>query len=289
MSILFIIKNKILRVCDKLKKEVRVPVYIPLLEGNMLENRTVLITGGAGGIGFAIAKQCVLNGASVIITGRNIDKLINATDILTRLSRRENVKIKYMQLDLYQVSEFKNAIKDAEKLVSGFRIDTLINNAGISCGSAIGGTTEKDFDSTIDTNLKGTYFFSQEFSNYLINNNIEGNILNVSSVSGVRPVISPYMLSKWGINGLTEGLAKKLIKHNIVVNGIAPGPTATEMIGKDGSDLSYIKAPAKRFSDPAEIGNIAVFLISKCGRMIVGDTIYITGGCGNLTLDDITY
>ena len=97
------------------------------------------------------------------------------------------------------------------------------------------------------------------------------------------------MVSKWGVTGLTEGMAKKLIKYGIVVNGIAPGPVATEMLGLDGLNLDYDNAPAGRYSDPVEIANLAVFMISGMGRMIVGDTVYVSGGCGNLTFDDIEY
>lgn len=127
------------------------------------------------------------------------------------------------------------------------------------------------------------------FSKYLIERKIQGNILNISSVSGIRPAINPYMLSKRAIIGLTEGMAKKLIKYGIVVNGIAPGPVSTGMLNLDGSDLSNNNAPSGRYSEPVEVANLAVFLISDMARNIVGDTVYITGGCGNLTVDDIQY
>ena len=271
------IKSKIKKILRKCKVTVNEPVYIPLLSGELLKGKTVLVTGGTGGIGQAIADRCIQNGANVIITGRNQKKL---SDLAEKIGAIPFV------LDIQNVADIETSF---DELIQKYKVDILINNAGTQAGNFLGNTDEKDFDKTLSVNLKGTYFCCQVFSNYLIKNGIKGNILNISSVSGCRPAISPYMVSKWGITGLTEGLAKKLIKYGIVVNGIAPGPVATEMIKSDGSDLNYENAPAGRYSDPNEIANLAVFLISDMGRMIVGDTVYITGGCGNLTFDDIKY
>ena len=267
------VKNGIHRILKKMKKVVKEPVYIPVLEGKMLSGKTVLITGATGGIGRAIAKRCVENGAVVIIAGRSQEKVSIIVNSL-------NNTVPF----IVDIQAFLELVEDKK-----LKIDTLINCAGLQAGGIFGNTDLVGFDKTINTNLKGTYFLSQIFSNYLIENDIKGNILNISSVSGCRPAISPYMVSKWGITGLTEGMAKKLIKYGIVVNGIAPGPVATEMIGLDGSNLDYDNAPAGRYSDPIEIANLAVFMISSMGRMIVGDTVYISGGCGNLTFDDIEY
>ena len=274
------VKNGIHRILKKMKKVVKEPVYIPVLEGKILSGKTILITGATGGIGRAIAKRCVENGAVVIIAGRSQEKVSTIVDSL-------NNTIPFI-VDIQNTERMKQAfleLVEDKKL----KIDTLINCAGLQAGGIFGNTDLAGFDKTINTNLKGTYFLSQIFSNYLIENDIKGNILNISSVSGCRPAISPYMVSKWGITGLTEGMAKKLIKYGIVVNGIAPGPVTTEMIGLDGSNLDYDKAPAGRYSDTIEIANLAVYMISSMGRMIVGDTVYISGGCGNLTFDDIEY
>ena len=91
---------------------------------------------------------------------------------------------------------------------------------------------------------------------------------------------------------MTVGLAKKLIKHGIVVNGIAPGPTATPMLVKDyneDSDITLKSLPIERYILPEEIANMAVFLTSNLGKSIVGDIVYMTGGAGTITVDDISY
>ena len=111
-------------------------------------------------------------------------------------------------------------------------IDILVNNAGV-LGASMPNATEEEFDKVIDTNLKGVFFLSQLVGKYMKENKIEGNILNVGSSSSLRPAISAYTLSKWGIRGLTLGLAKALAPYGITVNGIAPGPTMTPMLLQD--------------------------------------------------------
>lgn len=121
-------------------------------------------------------------------------------------------------------------------------------------------------------------------------NKIPGNILMVASSSSLRPAASAYTLSKWGLRGLTLGLARTLAPFGIVVNGIAPGPTATPMLLAEGEDNIYHpKNPAGRYAMPCEIANMAVMLVSNMGRMIIGDIIYMTGGAGLITNEDMNY
>lgn len=282
-------KTTLMRLFDKFTPKIKTPIYIPLVIGAYLSGKNILISGGASGIGYAIAEACLRNGANVVITGRNQTKLNNALDLLKqKISDIEN-RVFSLVLDIQDIESIEVKLNDAIKLLPENRIDILVNNAGVSLGANIGNTDSQSYDEVLDTNLKGTYFLSQDFSNYLVSNNIKGSILNISSSSGVRPAISPYMISKWGEIGLTQGLAKKLIPFGIVVNGIAPGPTATNMLMKDGTDLMYKNSPAKRYVAAEEVANLAVFMISDMGRMLVGETVFITGGCGTLTLDDIDY
>lgn len=121
-------------------------------------------------------------------------------------------------------------------------------------------------------------------------NNIKGNILNIASSSSLRPAASAYTLTKWGTRGLTLGLAKTLAPYGITVNGIAPGPTATPMLHREqGDNLAFHGNPLGRFALPEEIANMAVFLVSPMGRSVVGDIVYMTGGSGLVTFDDVSY
>lgn len=277
------------RIAKKMQKEVIKPQLIPKLYGELLKDKIILVSGGTSGIGFSIAEACLNNGAKVIITGRNQARIDKAIEKIKEQIKNTKDSIKGIELDVTDVASVSGKIKNAERLFPETRIDVLINSVGVLKGDSLGKTDEKDFDDVLQTNLKGTYFLSQAFANYLVDKSIKGNILNVSSVSGIRPANSPYMISKWGINGLTKGLAKKYIKNGIVVNGIAPGPTATDMLLDNKDNIKHEYSPSGRYITPEEIANMSVILVSDLGRMIVGDTIYITGGCGNITIDDISY
>ena len=164
-----------------------------------------------------------------------------------------------------------------------------INNAGVNF-KGMPNVVESEYDLVLDTNLKGAFFLSQMFGKYMVANKIKGNILNIASASSLRPADSAYTLSKWGLRGLTLGLAKALGKDGITVNGIAPGPTATPMMLKSGNiNMSLDRILLGRYIMPEEISNIAVILVSDMGRSVMGDIIYMTGGAGILTYDDVNY
>lgn len=282
MNIKSVIKNKLVRT----KKE---KVLIPSIEGHYLENRCAFITGASSGIGYSIAESFLKNGATVIITGRNEERLKNAKNKLIEKYKFKENKIIIAKLDITQIENLEYNVEEIIKK-SNKRVDIFVNNAGINGTEMFPTTSEREFDKIIDTNLKGMYFFSQVIVNYMIENKIKGNILNVTSSSALRPAISPYIISKWGERGLTLGMAKKYLPHGIIVNAIAPGSTSTKMIKEtDFDDLNCEYSPSKRFLTPEEVGNIATILVSQMGRMIVGDTIYMTGGAGVLTYDDMSY
>lgn len=273
------IKKKIVRV----RKE---KVLVPCLEGTLLEGKRALITGGSSGIGFAIAKSYLKNGAHVIICGRSRIKLESAKDRLIHECKCEENRISLFELDLSEVPVMKNKLS---KYLKDKKIDIFVNNAGINGGDLFPNTLEIDYDRILDTNLKGMYFLSQEVVKYMIEKKIEGNILNITSSSALRPGISPYIISKWGERSLTLGMAKKYLPYGIVVNGLAPGSTLTPMLKTEENDLNLEYSPTGRYVAPEEIGNIATILVSDMGRMIIGDTIYATGGAGIITYDDTTY
>lgn len=254
---------------------------------NLLEGRTALITGGTSGIGKSIAEAFMRSGADVIITGRSLNK---ANTICGKLNQKEGIKTKAfpIELDNTQPASFEERFDDILKLDGVTQIDILVNNAGLG-GGEIANTTIEEFDTVINTNLRGTFFLSKIVSRYMIDNHICGNILNIASSSSLRPAASAYALSKWGIRGFTLGLAKALVPYGIVVNGIAPGPTATPMLGRVASDIAFDKNPCGRYAMPEEIANMAVVLVSGMGRMVIGDLVYMTGGSGLITFDDIPY
>lgn len=259
---------------------------VTVQSGELLNNRLALITGGTSGIGMAIGDAYLKEGCDVAITGRNEEKLKSVVKCLTE--KHPERKIYGLQLDNTDVKSFETKVSEVEAYFSK-NIDILVNNAGVG-GGDIHKLKEDDYDAVMNTNLKGCFFLSKIISDRMKVNHVKGNILNVASSSSLRPATSAYIISKWGVKGVTIGLAKILIKDNIVVNGIAPGPTATPMMFPNGSDNIYLpNNPSKRYAMPEEIANMAVFLVSDMGRLIVGDIVYMTGGAGTITVDDIPY
>jgi len=271
----------------------KIPIYIPVYHNDLLKDRTALITGGTSGIGFAIADRFLDSGATVIITGRDKSRLDHACKELLKKHPYASIdRIFGVVMDVTDMKSIKKGWEEILKLTDK-KIDILVNNAGVL--SQVGffdireSIDEEDFTRVMDTNVKGLYFLSRLVANYMIENRIHGNILNIASSSSLRPAITPYSISKWALRGFTLGLAKSLIKYGIVVNGLAPGPTATPMLTKDTAVLNHPTSPSKRYADPLEIANMAVILVSSLSRMIVGDIVYMTGGCGTITFDDIPY
>lgn len=258
-----------------------------LPQSELLKNRCAFISGGTGGIGLAIAESFLEAGASVIIAGRNKERMDKAIETLG-----DKGTVLGILLDCTKPATFSDMLSGAlnQTRQKGIPyIDILVNNAGVN-GASMPHASETDYDKILDTNLKGTYFLSQIFGEYWKANNIHGNILNIASASSLRPANSPYTLSKWGIRGLTLGLAKAMGKDGITVNGIAPGPTATPMMGISGSDnIRLERLPLGRYILPEEIANMAVLLVSEMGRSVMGDLVYMTGGAGLLTYDDVNY
>lgn len=259
---------------------------VSMASNELLKGRCALITGGTSGIGFSIAEAFIKAGATVIITGRSQER------IDTALSKLPKGKFFGIVLDNTKVDSFESKFSNILEMLKNsniFQIDILVNNAGVN-GKGMPNATEKEYDNILDTNLKGVFFLSQMIGKYFVRNNIKGNILNIASASSLRPADSAYSVAKWGIRGLSLGLAKALGKDGITVNGIAPGPTATPMmINNKELNMNLDRIPLGRYVIPEEIANMAVILVSDMGRSIMGELIFMTGGAANLTYDDVKY
>lgn len=254
-----------------------IPIITPTACDDLIKDKVVMITGGTGGIGFAIAKACVNAGAKVILCGTNTSKLQKYQDILGENSRS-------IELHLNKIETLETTIKEALKCYPEKKIDVLVNSAGVHGDWSVKDLSEDEYDKVMDVNVKGTFFLTNLIGQYMITNKIKGHILNISSSSALRPAFTPYQISKWAINGMTKGFADILLPHGIVVNGLAPGPTATEMVKDTSTDnIYYEHQPSHRYATPEEIANLALFMISPMGNMIVGDTFYMTGGSGTIS------
>jgi 3-oxoacyl-[acyl-carrier protein] reductase len=191
--------------------------------------RTALITGSTRGIGKETALLLLQKGLNVIISSRSQDNVENVIEeILDKFpSKKENIL--GLKCDVSKHSEVKTLVNVSVKRFGS--IDILVNNAGIVYYKSIINTTEEEWNKTIDTNLKGSFLFTKELLPYMIENKSGGIIINVSSGAGKSgfPNLSAYCASKFGIIGLTEGVAQEVANNNVKVIAICPGGVDTKM------------------------------------------------------------
>lgn len=268
-----IIKKALMALISMLKWEKKIPVVSVKSPHNLLDGKVALITGGSGGIGMAIAKSLLESGCRVIIAGTNVQKLKKCVDTLSS-------DAKYLVINMNDSASFALKIKEAASIFGNIQL--FVSSAGVhSEGLDFLNMTEKEYDRVMNINLKGTYFFSQSVAKYLIDNKLKGKLLLVSSSRGSEPAWSPYGMSKWGLNGMVKGLAKELFPYGINVNAIAPGSTATSLLGyKKGESIYTDDNSESRMIMPEEIGNLTSLLLSDAGNMINGEIIHISSGRG---------
>ena len=273
--------KKQIKKCIKIFKAEKIrPIIVPTDSSRILDGKIALISGGTGGIGFAIAKKFLDSGAKIILLGRREDKLKKSVQ---EFEIDENVK--YIAADTSDVQNLEQRVQKAASLFDENRIDILVNAAGMIGKSDFLNTDEAEYDSIMDVNAKGTFFLTQATAKDMISKKIKGHILNISSSSALRPAWGPYHMSKWAVRGFTIGAADVLLPYGIVVNAIGPGPTATKMLEKEEGDSIYSSTnPSGRYATPEEIASLALFMVSGAGDMIVGDTYYMTGGSGITSL-----
>lgn len=237
-----------------------------------LTNKVVLITGATGGIGGEIAKQMKNAGATVVVSGRNSEKLNKDFG---------NNFIKIVS-DLSVDGAAEKLINDTIEKTG--RIDILINNAGITKDTLMMRMTDEQFDDVINTNLRATFKMCRAAIMPMIKQKF-GRIINMSSIVGVVGGAGQanYAASKAGIIGLTKSIATEVASRGITANCIAPGFIKTSMTDVLSDDLkkTYLsQIPAGRFGEPKDVANACVFLASDEASYINGQTIHVNGGMG---------
>lgn len=268
------LKSKIKHIISFLLHGETKPTYasISYLQPNQqLANKKIIITGGGRGLGFAMAKKFIAEGAKVLIAGRNEETLIkSATEI----------GCDYLKLDVKNVESFKTFIDEADKILGG--VNCLVNNAGISLHeNGFLNVTPEQFDSQFDTNLKGAFFLTQCFINKCKENNIDytKNILFVSSETSITVDERPYGLTKVAMNSLVQGLAHRYVNQGYRINAIAPGVTVSDMVGvKADGDLTCNYNLTKRYYLPEEVAEVASFLLSDASNCLNGQILVCNEG-----------
>jgi NAD(P)-dependent dehydrogenase (short-subunit alcohol dehydrogenase family) len=239
-------------------------------------NRIALITGGASGIGLAIAEKFVQGNIHTIIVARDEQKLNAAKEKLGD--------------DCHPICQDLNDLAALPALVQRIigqygRIDILVNNAGINQKKDFTETTDEEFDRILHTNLRSVFTLSREVVKTMIPNG-KGIIINISSMAsqyGIPKVIA-YTASKSAIEGMTRAMAVELSPMGILVNCIAPGFIATDMSSKalngdtERKQKVFSRTPLGRLGEPADIGDAAFFLASDAAKYMTGVVLPIDGG-----------
>jgi len=243
----------------------------------LLEGKVALITGGARGIGKALAIRFANEGAHIAFSDLRLDEHMQAT---------EN-EIKQLGVKAKGYASNASSLEESEKLAADVlgdfgRIDVLINNAGITRDNLLMRMTEQDWDLVMAVNLKSVFNLTKSVQRAMIKQR-SGSIINMSSVVGVNGNAgqSNYSASKAGMIGFTKSMALELGSRNVRCNAIAPGFIETEMTHKlpdDVRDQWITSIPLKRSGKPEDVADVAVFLASDLSSYVTGQVISVCGG-----------
>lgn len=250
---------------------------------NRLNGKTALITGGASGLGLAIAELFAAEGAEVVIAGRRAQK---GSEAAREIAGRTERKVEFFRCDITRESEIASLTEQAVAALK--RIDVLVNNAGIYIRKNFEETTEEEWNRLMDTNLKGVFFSCRNVVPHMIRNG-KGSIINISSSVGLigKSDVPVYSASKGGLNLLTRSLALRYGKYNIRCNSICPGTIPTDLnreFLEQGPDpdarMKSVASqyPLGRLGSPTDVAYAAVFLASDESQWVTGITLPVDGG-----------
>lgn len=245
----------------------------------MLKNKTAVVTGGTRGIGLAIVKKYLENGANVAVAGSRQETVEKA------LAGLEEYKEHVMGIwpDLCDPDAVAAAFSSVKERFGS--LDILANNAGISSRTSLYDYTLEEFTKILDINLKAVFVCSQAAAR-IMKEQGGGSIINTSSMVGEygQPSGCGYPATKFAVNGLTKSLARELAADQIRVNAVAPGVTRTDMVAalpKDMVERISAGIPLGRVGEPVDIANAYLFLASDMASYITGVTLRVDGAAMN--------
>lgn len=241
----------------------------------LLAGRTAVITGGAQGLGLAIAERFLAEGARVVIGDLNLEATQAAAKGLGSAALARGVRC-----DVTSAADVDALIAVALDAFGG--LDIMVNNAGITRDATMRKMTEQDFDEVIDVHLKGTWNGTRAAA-AVMREQGRGAIINMSSISGKVGFVGQtnYSAAKAGIVGLTKAAAKELAHLGVRVNAIQPGlirSAMTEAMPQRIWDAKLAEVPMGRAGEPSEVAAVALFLASDLSSYMTGTVLEVTGG-----------
>lgn len=243
----------------------------------ILEGKKALVTGASRGIGREVALELARQGADVAINYSGSEAKANeVVDEIKALGRKAFA----IQCDVANGESVTSMIKEVVEQFD--RVDILVNNAGITRDNLLMRMKEDEWDSVINTNLKGVFLCTKAVTRQMMKQR-SGRIINMASIVGVSGNAGQanYVAAKAGVIGLTKTTAKELASRGITVNAIAPGFISTDMTGELPEDVQKAmldQIPLARFGDPKDIAAVASFLASDASKYMTGQTLHVDGG-----------
>ncbi|MEM7562706.1 MAG: SDR family oxidoreductase [Pseudomonadota bacterium] len=242
----------------------------------MSNSSIALVTCAAQGIGYACAEALAEDGFRVVLADINKEAVLAAAQKLGKDSLG-------LACDMGAPEQVSSLFDHIESELGP--VSVLVNNAGVAMPGDFLETTLEQFQRVVDVNLTGSFVALQRAARTMVKNNIEGSIVNMSSVNAVMaiPAIVAYCATKGGIKQMTKATALALAPHNIRVNAVGPGSIDTEMmagVNDNPEALARVmsRTPLKRIGSAREIGDVVAFLASDKASYVTGETIYVDGG-----------
>ena len=243
-----------------------------------LKNKIVVVVGAGRGIGKSIAETCAAQGADLALGSRTVAESIAVAEHC----RASGIRAEAWPLDIAQIPSMHTFVDSV--LAHYGRIDVLVNNAGTNMPKPALDYSEEEYDQIMDTNLKGVFFLTTIVGRSMIDQQIEGSVITITSQAGVvgAPLRSIYSASKSGAAALMRTLAAEWAPHKITVNAVAPTFTRTPLLEKALTNPAFArnleKIPMGRIAEPEEIAAAVAFLASPAARMITGQELCVDGG-----------
>ncbi len=245
-----------------------------------LKGKVAIVTGGNSGIGKAIALALAAEDANIVI---DFVSHPEATEELEQRIHALGDKAIGVQADVSKVADLQRLIDTAVEKLG--RVDIMVNNAGIETRTSVLDTSEDQYDTVLDINLKSAFFGTQLAAKQMIAQGEGGRIINVSSVHEDWPMPgnTAYCLSKGGMRMLTRTAAQELGPHNILVVGVGPGAVATPINAETMNNPGKMEVlddaiPLGRMAQPEEIGSVVAFLAGEGATYMTGTTVFADGG-----------
>lgn len=242
----------------------------------ILKDKISIVTGGARGIGKAIALRLAQEGSHIAVCDVNLELLLEVKKEIESLGR-------IALIDKVDVTNFADVQNFIQKVLDKFsRIDILINNAGITRDGLIVRMNDSEWDAVLGVNLKGTFNCAKAVAKTMMKQRA-GRIVNIASIIGIvgNAGQANYAASKGGVIAFTKSIAKELASRNINVNAIAPGFIQTDMTSKLSEDIKneiMKEIPLARWGSVEDVANVALFLVSDASAYITGQVVQVDGG-----------